>query len=55
MRLRILVLEKGAYIKTLRAGKYHLWRDTEKAATDLLNQKWFELETEPEMGNRDRW
>ncbi|MCK4397829.1 MAG: hypothetical protein KAV25_02425 [Methanophagales archaeon] len=46
--------ERSIY-KTLRTGKYHLWRDAETAVADLLNQKWFELETEPEMGNRDRW
>ena len=46
--------ERSIY-KTLRTGKYHLWRDAETAVADLLNQKWFKLETEPEMGNRDRW
>ncbi|MEA2033246.1 MAG: hypothetical protein U9N41_06650, partial [Euryarchaeota archaeon] len=40
--------ERSIY-KTLRTGKYHLWRDAEMAVVDLLNQKWFELEIEPEM------
>lgn len=43
--------ERSIY-KTLRTGKYHLWGDAEKAVADLLNQKWFKLETEPKMGNR---
>ena len=43
--------ERSIY-KTLKTGKYHLWRDAEKAVTDLLNQEWFKLETETEMGNR---
>ena len=46
--------ERSIY-KTLKTGKYHLWRDAETAVADLLNQKWFKLETEPEMGNRGRW
>lgn len=31
--------ERSVY-KTLRTGKYHLWRDAENAVADLLNQKW---------------
>jgi len=40
--------ERSIY-KTLRTGKYHLWRDAEKVVADLLNRKWFELGIEPEM------
>ena len=40
--------ERSVY-KTLRTGKYQLWRDAEKAMADLLNPKWFELEVEPKM------
>ncbi|MBA7516226.1 hypothetical protein ES705_08272 [subsurface metagenome] len=40
--------ERSIY-KTLRTGKYHLWRDAEKAVADLLNREWFELGIEPEM------
>ncbi len=43
--------ERSVY-KTLRTGKYHLWRAGEKAVGDLLNRKWFELETEPKMADK---
>lgn len=39
--------------KTLRTGKYHLLKSAENALREILNQKWFNLEIEPKIGNRD--
>ncbi len=43
--------ERSIY-KTLRTGRYHLWRGAEKAVMDSLNREWFKSEIEPDRVDR---
>jgi len=45
--------ERSIY-KTLRTGKYHLLKAVEKSLKEILNQKWFKSNIEPEKGDRER-
>ena len=50
---RFGVGERSIY-KTLRTGKYHLLKAVENSLKEILNQKWFNSNIEPEKGDRGR-
>ncbi len=46
--------ERSIY-KTLRTGRYHLWRGAESALGALLNRRWFKSEIEPDKVDKREW